>query len=421
METSFKEIKSGIPKVREYIKKGWERTLKANDANGFWMPHDYVAPCVSGTLTDLYYWDTYFTNKGLYLDKLANLAYNNIENLKYCLRLFKCVPNMCRENGADYASQPPLLFLMVKDHFAQTKNLDFLSDSYEALKLEYTFWMTERMSETGLNKYGTNVKSAFTEERINKSLNALSKRINLDTSGWTSEGKYDFFIGRIGEGESGEDHTPRFNNQSANINPVDLNSHLYGFEQTMAEFSDILSKDESALWKERAKKRKKLIDELCLDKKSGIYFDYNFIKKETTGVYCVANYLPFFHKLTDDINALEKINGKLIEKNGVLSCEYIETTADFQWGYPNSWAPHNYFAFMACYIGGLKGAARSIAETFVVNVTKEFNFSNRLWEKYDGVEGGKAKVDEYGTPEMLGWTAGVYNVFTQFLNNESVI
>ena len=38
-------------------------------------------------------------------------------------------------------------------------------------------------------------------------------------------------------------------------------------------------------------------------------------------------------------------------------------------------------------------------------------------EKYDAIVGGKAVVDEYGTPEMLGWTAGVFQVlYNDYLN-----
>jgi hypothetical protein len=38
-----------------------------------------------------------------------------------------------------------------------------------------------------------------------------------------------------------------------------------------------------------------------------------------------------------------------------------------------------------------------------------------LWEKYDAVRGGMGVSTEYGTPEMMGWTAGVYVYFCEEL------
>lgn len=101
---------------------------------------DYVPPCVDGDLINFYYWDTYFTNLGLIEDGETDLALGNIEDLIFCLYKFGCVPNMCRGNGATYASQPPLLFLMTKDFYVHTGDRDFLIKGYDALSLEYSFW-----------------------------------------------------------------------------------------------------------------------------------------------------------------------------------------------------------------------------------------------------------------------------------------
>lgn len=402
--------------THKYIKDNWLNTVKIKkEEECFSLPYEFVAPCKEGSLTDLYYWDTFFTNKGLYIDGFSNLAYKNIQNLKYCLNKFKCVPNMCRANGADFASQPPLLFLMIKDYFHFSKDMNFLEDSYQALKTEYSFWMNKRITITGLNRYGTNIKIDDTN-KIKETSSGIAKRINIDLSGWDHRKQVNFVINRISEGESGEDHTPRFNNSASQINPIDLNSHLYGFETSMAEYCMLLNNNEQRLWKERALKRKKLIDEYCLDRNTGIYFDYNYINKKKPKIFCAANYLPFMYGLTADKAVLKGINDKLLKKYGVLSCEYINTEGIYQWGYPNTWAPHNYYAFVACLSSGLEKEAYNIANKFLYTVAEEFERSGRLWEKYDAVKGGKATINEYGTPEMLGWTAGIYNYFYNYIN-----
>ncbi len=396
-------------RVRNYVKESWGKAVKAKDCNkAFIMSYDYIPPCVDGDLINLFYWDTYFTNIGLYLDGLEEYAFNNIEDLKFCLQKFGCVPNMCRGNGADYASQPPLLFLMVEEYYNKTGDLSFLQSSYKALKEEYKFWMTKRICENGLNRYGTNYDYA----KNGCDLSEFAERIHLDISTLTEEEKVEIAENRVAEGESGEDHTPRFLGRAKYVNPIDLNCYLYAFEKTMAQFSALLNKKEEELWLSRAEKRKALINKYCFDKETGLYFDYDYQNGQITRIYCVACYLPFAFGLTCEKTAINALNEKLINAYGVVSCQEVEAEKEiFQWGYPNAWAPHQYWAYAANKQVGNDQTAKEIARKYLDNVASVFEKEGKLFEKYDAVSGGKATVNEYGLPEMLGWTAGVYNYF----------
>ena len=42
-----------------------------------------------------------------------------------------------------------------------------------------------------------------------------------------------------------------------------------------------------------------------------------------------------------------------------------------------------------------------------------FEKTGVIWEKYDGRDGSIAVTNEYETPEMLGWSAGVYRFFVE--------
>lgn len=395
-------------KTSEYIKRSWLSAVKKKDADkNFLMPYDYIPPCVDGDLINLYYWDTYFTNLGLYEDGLENYAYNNIKNLIFCLDKFGCVPNMCRANGATYASQPPLLFMMIRDYYRFTGDIVFLSDGYRALKKEYEFWMTKRSSETGLNRYGSNFDYSVGEP----DLSDFSKRIGIDLSGLTRAEKTALALDRCAEGESGHDYTPRFCGRAYEVNPVDLNSYLYGFECAMSEFADILGRDktESDQWAEKAQLRKKLMDELLLDRASGVYFDYDFERKERNNIFSGANYLPYVFGITADKSALSSINARLVKKYGVLCCEELKSDGlTYQWGYPNSWAPYNYFAYEANRLCGNQAESINIATAWLDNISETFEKTGKLYEKYDAITGGAATVNEYGVPEMLGWTAGTF-------------
>ena len=46
-------------------------------------------------------------------------------------------------------------------------------------------------------------------------------------------------------------------------------------------------------------------------------------------------------------------------------------------------------------------------------VNENFEKTGVIWEKYDGRDGSVAVTSEYQTPEMLGWSAGVYRYFVK--------
>ena len=400
------KIKPIYERTSDYIRASWREAVKRRDVDkNFVMPCDYVPPCVDGDLTNLYYWDTYFTNLGLLGDGETELARGNIENLIFCLYKFGCVPNMCRANGAAYASQPPLLFMMAKDYYECSGDKEFLKKCYSALGLEYCFWKEKRSSPTGLNRYGSNFDYSATEPDLSE----FSRRMKRDFGALPREEKLAIALDRNAEGESGHDYTPRFFGKAYEINPIDLNSYLYGFELTMAEFSEILGAGDEKSWKRCASKRKALINKYCLDPETGVYSDYNFAEGKRTGVYCGASYLPFVFGLSRSGRALDLINERLVGEYGVFCCEKLPSDGlEYQWGYPNSWAPYNFFGFVANKRCGRTKVAERIASAWLENVSATFAATGKLYEKYDGEKGGAATVNEYGVPEMLGWTAGVF-------------
>ena len=64
--------------------------------------------------------------------------------------------------------------------------------------------------------------------------------------------------------------------------------------------------------------------------------------------------------------------------------------------------------YMALKNVGLIDDAKRIAQKYVGTIDEDFAKTGRLWEKYDAVRGGMGVSTEYDTPEMMGWTAGVY-------------
>lgn len=82
--------------VQKYIQDKLPLTLwkKRQDEDTFiGLPYPYNVPCVDGMFNELYYWDTYFTNKALFALGQVEQAKNNIKNILYLIDRFGYMPN----------------------------------------------------------------------------------------------------------------------------------------------------------------------------------------------------------------------------------------------------------------------------------------------------------------------------------------
>ena len=64
---------------------------------------------------------------------------------------------------------------------------------------------------------------------------------------------------------------------------------------------------------------------------------------------------------------------------------------------------------------GYKVDARRIAYKWVTATGRLYGQSKKLWEKMTCDAGVVPNVSEYGTPSMMGWTAGVYVCLDEYL------
>ena len=389
-------------KVREYIKNSWNLT---KDDSGF-IPYPFVPPCANGGFNVLYYWDTFFTNEGLIADGRVEDARNNVNNLVHFLDKFGCVPNCTSEGGADYCSQPPFLYWMI----ARINEVDYdeawAAWAYAALEREYAFWMRERITPCGLNRYGTNA----TEEKLLCDYYSYVRRFRLPLDEHAPVAtQIKIAQGLIAEAESGEDYTPRFLHEADEYAPVDLNTHLYRMELALAKFYQDKDGGKSERYARAAKERAEKMRALMQDEE-GVFHDYRFTNNQRSRVYAAACFLPYIAGLAD--GGIQTLIQKLDVGCGIAACEDLGK-AGFQWGYPRVWAPHQYFAVKALLACGKTTEAQRIAASFTQSVREKFEKTERLWEKY-----APAWADEnaeYPAHEMLGWTAGTYAVFYDLL------
>lgn len=394
--------------VLDYIENNWDKCIRENREDNdtlIGLPYPYTIPAV-GLFNELYYWDTYFTNKGLELCGRAQLAKSNTDNMLYLVKKYGFMPN---GNRTYYLtrSQPPFLSEMVRDVYNHYKDKAWLCGAYETLKCEYDFWMTRRATPIGLNQYGGDADEKALidagkgfEERTGIKTNADFKSIGSNC---------------VLTCESGWDMNPRWGTEGYNFAHIDLNSLMYMFEINMAYFSEELNKGEEKEWKAKSEgRREKMLKYMTDD--NGLFFDYNFKNDKLGNIFSVASLYPLFASLATKENAKAAVDNlyRLEAEHGILVCEKNDIKGTYQWNYPNGWACLQYVAIKAFDNYGYTDIALRLAEKYVRLVEKCFDETGNLWEKYNVVTGEVSTANEYKTPTMLGWSAGVYLYTSSF-------
>ena len=383
--------------VINYIKAHWDDCIrkKGNSKDSLDLPYTYTSPCAVGLFDDFFYWDTYFINRALLLEKRYEDAKNNILNMAYLIDKVGYMPN-----AASYVlinrSQMPLFILMCDDYYNSTKDIMLISSIYDSMVREYNFWMTKRITKSGLNRFDSNADNNFKEFFASEYKERVKFVVNENRDNMT------IGANALAECESGWDFSPRFNQEALNYNPIDLNSLLYKNELILSKFSNLLNKED--IYFEKSIIRKKLINQFM--KKEDGFYDYNFVDNSCSNITTCASLLPFLYGVSDDKNILSKLEFEY----GISSGENATTSSNYQWFYPNMWPNLVLFAYEALKNNGLYDDAKRIGNKFLNVVNKEFERTGKLWEKYDVISGKKSSVNEYQETEMMGWTAGVYSV-----------
>lgn len=406
--------------VRLYISRAWDSTLRFNPGDTadslIGLPRPYTVPCAEGMFNELYYWDTFFTNEGLIADGRIQAAEDNVENVLYLIDKYGFMPN---GNRLWYLSrsQPPYAALMVEKVYEATADTAWLRRAFPILEKEYAFWMRERMSTTGLNRYGWNeVPDTLAEEFIT----TAGKRLGCDfrRMGWDRERLRKYALDCIAECESGWDFNPRFERRCSDFCAIDLNATLYGAEMAMARFAAVLGKD-SLVWAERAARRKELMRKYFLDPEKKAFFDYDYVQGRRGEVVSAAVFSLLFNKVLSAEEA-ELVRGMLPRLEypaGLAVCADADYGYPYQWSYPNAWPPTTWLAVRGLLNYGFDADARRLAEKSLSATVSLWRKSGKLWEKMNCTDASMPVDREYDTPEMMGWTAGVFIMLDEYIKN----
>lgn len=380
----------------------------------------------------IYYWDSYFTNKGLLLvDSLRHFAQYATENLLWMVDTLGFVPNSNMFWGMS-RSQPPFLAMMVHDVYKKTKVKTWLKKAYKTLKKEYHFWTDT--SSTAIENHSTAIPGLqrFYHHASEQELIAMYKEcfqrglLKVHPDSIVLEKKLELASQFVAEAATGMDFNPRFEGRCADYIPVELNSNLYQYEVLLAGMVRELGLKNEPNWKRLAQNRKKLINKYLWNDKRGMYMDYDFKNNRLSPVASIVSYYPLLAGIANKKQAKRAVkNLSLFEfEYGVAVCENSHQPIRYQWDYPAGWPPMYLQTIEALDKYGYKKEALRIATKYLNIAARNFtapapiNYTTKkgititrepgkIYEKYNVVTGGINDL-EYPAREFLGWSAGVY-------------
>lgn len=431
-------------------------SLDADPQNG----NPYVVP--GGRFNEMYGWDTYFIILGLLISNRYDLAFSMYRHLLYQIKYYGKILNANRSYYLT-RSQPPFLTSIIKALIEYTPSfkLTHIEEGLFYAILEYEMvWMSElRKTPTGLSRYfgeGSKEPQEVEENHFDSIYKpfAIQKGLSIKEyrdgyiNGHIDEPKLDlFFLHDRSMRESGHDTTYRLLNVSADLNPVDLNSLLYKYEKDIEELIEkyfhgnfigpfekqYLAKD----WREKANKRKEIMNELMWDENAGLYFDYNYQKKKRSSYESATTFYPLFAKCCS-IEAAQLLMQKalpLFECEGGLVSSTEKSRGEIridrplrQWDYPFGWAPHQMLFWQGAQNYGYSDQASRLAYKWLKMATEEArDYNGVLVEKYDVVNLSHNLSAEYGNEGLefglfpnggFGWMNASYLYGQKFLKEK---
>lgn len=424
-QKTTRSIISSFSKIDSNLRQEWKNQV----STGPGLPKPFISAFPKAPF--MFYWDTYFINKGLIAINKLEVAKDNVFDILTVVDNFGYMGNAAITTWGMNRSQPPYLSSMIMDVFRKTNDTTLLNRAYPVLRREYSFWTDT--SGTAIESHVTNIKGLqrFGNHASRADLVILYKELKSRFR-WTDVGNDSARASKAlpyaTEAESGMDFTARFNQHCPDYIAVDLNTLLYKMEMDLEDISHILKLKGQPEWKELAERRKILLNKYCWDEKKGFYFDYNFKTSQRSQVASLASFQPLWAGMSSKHQA-----AKIRLNLPAFFTDYgLRTTADphtkfpYQWGYSSVWAPMQLIAVEGLSNYGYKADARKIAYRFLTLVKQNYDQPKsslnhkiegrtvgKTYEKYKA--GGTINDDEYQANVMMGWTAGVFNYLYNFL------
>ncbi|HPF11095.1 MAG TPA: trehalase family glycosidase [Flavobacteriaceae bacterium] len=420
----------------------------------------FVVP--GGRFNEMYGWDSYFESIGLLLDDRVDLARAMADNFQYEIEHYGKILNANRSYYLT-RTQPPFYSSLIAEVYEKNQDKHWLESHLKTCIKEYeTVWMVlgKRLVDNGLNRYlaeGIGQPPEAEAGHFHHEIGPYARATGIGVSDYEKGYQNgtiqnpqldDYFVHDRSVRESGHDTSYRLEGICADLNVVELNAFLYKYEMDFSEliqtqFDDCFSlngKDyTSAYWQEKAQKRKALVNTFLWNEAQGMYFDYNFKKREQTHFVSATLFTPLWAGMASKEQAekvVEKALPLLMEKGGVASCTMESRGAiskerpQKQWDYPNGWAPHQMMIWRGLKHYGYEKEMEELVYRWLFMITKNaVDYNGTIPEKYDVVSATHKVFAEYGnvgtefqyiTKEGFGWMNASFQYGMSLLRNDLI-
>jgi len=404
-----------MQKVLDFIAENWPKATRFNPVSKdsmIGLPHPYTAFRADKSCQDFRYWDTYFICRGLALQNQFPLIRDNCEDLIYEVNEKGFVPGANRTDSLK-RSQPPFFGAMLELTGREAReDRSWLRRATRTLEIELNHWKFRRRDRCGLNHYGTDA----TAEEMESYYSRCVKELGYPEKSAAAEMR-EAAREAMAEEEAGWAFTPRFGRRCPDYAAVDLNSLLIRSSNELGllyrDLGDIECSDE---WLHGAEIQKELMLCYCWNERRGVFLDYNFVTQQHSTVFSCASLFPLWCGLATPEQAestLHAAERELECTHGLAACEKNDSGRSYQWDYPTGWPPLQFIAIEGFERYGFHDAARRIAQKYVDAITRIFERTGSLPEKYNA----KTGLAGAGSPQFSGWTAGTFVYAANYLKS----
>lgn len=389
---------------------------------------------------EVYYWDSYWTIRGLLVSKMYDTARSIVRNLISLIDVYGFVPNGARSYYSN-RSQPPLLSAMVSEIYNRTGDLKFVAESLPSLLKEHSFW-NSGIHKVSIKDLQGHIHSLSRYYAMWDKPRPESATIDEESASklLTMSEKESFYREVASTAETGWDFSSRWMRNSSDMTtlattsiiPVDLNAYIYKMELDIAYFANLTGDNStSEMFLKASKARQAAIESIFWNEEMGQWLDYWLtnnnnceehkfdVRKQNHNIYA-SNFIPLWiQKNTSGGGAVEKVM-KSFQNSGLLHPAGIATSLSNtgqQWDFPNGWAPLQHM-IVEGFVRSVSKEAWSLAEDIAVRWLRTnyaaYKKTGTMQEKYDveacGEVGGGG---EYNIQTGFGWSNGVVLAFLE--------
>jgi len=394
------------------------------------LPHAFIVP--GGRFRELYYWDSFWTIRGLLTSKMFATVRGMIENMAHLIDTYGFVPNGNRIYYLN-RSQPPLLTWCVDAYFQATQDLAFVQKLMPTLEKELDYFMKNKL----INQVGW--KSHLFQFRVIASgPRPESYREDVESAEHIEDllGKQRLWGDIAAAAESGRDFSARWfgstgaqagkmgSTRTSSIIPVELNAIICSNLRIFSQFYALLGQPEKASTTlVQYQLMKEAIHQVFWSETHGCWFDFDVSTGKQIEVFFDTNLFPLFAGCAhDNLDGSRIVN--YLNVNGILNYQGVPTsliTSGQQWDFPSGWAPMNWMVITGLKAIGQIEVAKTLAAKWIARNYLIYKQSGRMYEKYNVVTEclrSKVEAGEYELQEGFGWTNGVILDLLQTFANE---